>query len=211
MALGETLLGITFMHDMVTAAVEGAPVKVVAPCEGTGYEIGSMSIIKGARNLDNAKKWYDWALSPEAQALAAQAKSYQVPSNRQAAALARKLRKIAIGGSDSHTMRGVGRTYTEVAQARTVAEFFAGLRARRGRVRGADGTCAGLTADVYRIIPAVLQEKPATLALLPLAVLVPCPAKMKVRSSVGSESSVRKFHPRSARTGIGGREGQISG
>ena len=85
-ALGETLLGITFMHDMVTAAVEGAPVKVVAPCEGTGYEIGSMSIIKGARNLDNAKKWYDWALSPEAQALAAQAKSYQVPSNRQAAA-----------------------------------------------------------------------------------------------------------------------------
>ena len=85
-ALGESLLGITFMHDMVTAAVEGAPVKVVAPCEGTGYEIGSMSIIKGARNLDNAKKWYDWALSPEAQALAAQAKSYQVPSNRQAAA-----------------------------------------------------------------------------------------------------------------------------
>src|SRR5213078_2027853 len=56
-------------------------------------------------------------------------------ANRQAAALARKLRKIAIGGSDSHTMRGVGRTYTEVAQARTVAEFFAGLRARRGRVR----------------------------------------------------------------------------
>ena len=29
--------------------VEGAPVKVVAPCEGTGYEIGSMSIIKGAQ------------------------------------------------------------------------------------------------------------------------------------------------------------------
>ena len=94
-------------------------------------------------------------------------------ANRQAAALARKLGKIAIGGSDSHTMRGVGRTYTEVAQARSVAEFFAGLRAKRGRVRGADGTCAGLTADVYRIIQAVLQEKPATLALLPLAVLVP--------------------------------------
>ena len=94
-------------------------------------------------------------------------------ANRQAAALARKLGKIAIGGSDSHTMRGVGRTYTEVAQARSIAEFFAGLRAKRGRVRGADGTCAGLTADVYRIIQAVLQEKPATLALLPLAVLVP--------------------------------------
>src|SRR5437588_370502 len=58
--------------------------KVVAPCEGTGYEIGSMSIIKSARNLDNAKKWYDWALSAEAQALGGQSKSYQVPSNKEA-------------------------------------------------------------------------------------------------------------------------------
>lgn len=43
-----------------------------------------MSIIKGAKNLENAKKWYDWALTPEAQALGAQAKSYQVPSNKNA-------------------------------------------------------------------------------------------------------------------------------
>ena len=28
---------------------QGAPIKIVAPCEGTGYEIGSMSIIKGAQ------------------------------------------------------------------------------------------------------------------------------------------------------------------
>ena len=51
MSQGETLIGITFMHDIVTWAVQGRPVKVVAPCEGTGYEIGSMSIIKGAPNL----------------------------------------------------------------------------------------------------------------------------------------------------------------
>jgi iron(III) transport system substrate-binding protein len=79
---GETMLGITFMHDMVTFAVQGAPIKVVAPCEGTGYEIGAESIIKGAKNLDAAKKWYDWALTPDAQALGAKAKSYQVPSNK---------------------------------------------------------------------------------------------------------------------------------
>jgi iron(III) transport system substrate-binding protein len=83
-SLGETLIGITFMHDLVTFAVQGAPVKIVAPCEGTGYEIGSMSIIKGGPNLENAKKWYDWALTPEAQALGAQAKAYQVPSNKSA-------------------------------------------------------------------------------------------------------------------------------
>ncbi|MDX1541258.1 MAG: ABC transporter substrate-binding protein, partial [Geminicoccaceae bacterium] len=48
-ARGETTIGITFMHDMVTQVVEGFPVEIVAPCEGTGYEIGSMSIIAGAR------------------------------------------------------------------------------------------------------------------------------------------------------------------
>lgn len=84
-ATGETLVGITFQHDAVVQAVNGAPVKIVSPCEGTGYEIGSMSIIKGAKNLENARKWYDWALSAEAQAIGSQAKvSYQVPSNKAA-------------------------------------------------------------------------------------------------------------------------------
>ena len=31
--------------------------------------------------MDEAKRFYDWALTPEAQALALQANSYQVPSN----------------------------------------------------------------------------------------------------------------------------------
>jgi len=83
-SLGETLIGITFQHDMVTFIVDGAPIKVVAPCEGTGYEIGSMSIIKGARNLDNAKRWYDWALTAEAQKIGGESKAYQVPSNKDA-------------------------------------------------------------------------------------------------------------------------------
>lgn len=81
-ARGETALGIVFVHDAVAQTAEGFPVQSVTPCEGTGYEIGSMSIVKGARNLDNAKKFYDWALTPAAQALAAPAKSYQVPSNK---------------------------------------------------------------------------------------------------------------------------------
>ena len=84
-ATGESLIGITFQHDAVTQAVAGAPVKIVSPCEGTGYEIGSMSIIKGAKNLANARKWYDWALSVEGQAVGSAHKvSYQVPSNKKA-------------------------------------------------------------------------------------------------------------------------------
>ncbi len=79
--LGETTIGIVFMHDAVAQAVAGFPIKVVAPCEGTGYEIGSMSIIKGARNMDEAKQFYDWALTAEAQNLALQVNAFQVPSN----------------------------------------------------------------------------------------------------------------------------------
>ncbi|ASY66097.1 Ferric iron ABC transporter, iron-binding protein (plasmid) [Sinorhizobium sojae CCBAU 05684] len=80
-ARGETALGIVFVHDAVAQIAEGFPVKSVTPCEGTGYEIGSMSIIKGARNLDNAKIWYDWALTSEAQSRMKDAKSFQLPSN----------------------------------------------------------------------------------------------------------------------------------
>ena len=79
---GENTIGIVFMHDAVKQAVSGFPIKVVAPCEGTGYEIGSMSIIKGARNLDEAKKFYDWALTADAQSRALDVKAYQVPSNK---------------------------------------------------------------------------------------------------------------------------------
>ncbi len=78
---GENTIGIVFMHDAVKQAVAGFPIKVVAPCEGTGYEIGSMSIVSGARNMDEAKKFYDWALSAEAQNLALQVNAFQVPSN----------------------------------------------------------------------------------------------------------------------------------
>jgi iron(III) transport system substrate-binding protein len=83
-ASGETLIGITFLHDLVTMAVGGAPLKLVAPCEGTGYEVGSMSIIKGGKNPKEARAWYDWALTPEAQAIGAESKAYQIPSNKNA-------------------------------------------------------------------------------------------------------------------------------
>ena len=78
---GETTVGIVFMHDAVAQTVAGFPVVTVAPCEGTGYEIGSMSIVAGARNMDEAKQFYDWALSVEAQNLALGVNAFQVPSN----------------------------------------------------------------------------------------------------------------------------------
>ena len=79
---GETLVGIAFQHDVINAAKQNPAVKVVSPCEGTGYEIGSESIVAGAKHLDEAKKFYDWALTVDAQKLAAPNGSYQIPSNK---------------------------------------------------------------------------------------------------------------------------------
>ncbi len=80
-ARGETAASISFMHDAVTEAVAGFPVRANAPCEGTGYEVGSMSILRGARNLANARKFADWALSVEGQATGAATKQFQTPAN----------------------------------------------------------------------------------------------------------------------------------
>ena len=95
------------------------------------------------------------------------------PANTNAEKLAKRLGKVGIAGSDSHTIAGVGRTYTEVAEARTAEEFLAGLRAGRGVICGAHGSYAKLTADVYRIVRALLRDQPWTLPLMPLAAFAP--------------------------------------
>lgn len=83
-ARGETTVSISFVHDGPGEAMQGFPVATITPAEGTGAEIGSMSIIKGARNLDNAKRFYEWALTASAQEMGAAAKQFQLPSNKSA-------------------------------------------------------------------------------------------------------------------------------
>src|ERR1700736_4544202 len=94
-------------------------------------------------------------------------------ANAHAANLAARFGKVAIAGSDSHAIAGVGLTHTEVPGARTVDEFFAGLIQGRGRIHGVHGGYAKLTSDVFSVVNSLLQDKPWTLAISPLAVLVP--------------------------------------
>ena len=81
-ARGETTVSISFVHDGPGEAMQGFPVATVTPSEGTGAEIGSMSIIKGARNMENAKKFYEWALTAQAQQFGAASRQFQLPSNK---------------------------------------------------------------------------------------------------------------------------------
>ena len=78
---GETLIGVAFQHDVVMVTLTGKPLVTVSPCEGTGYEVGSMSLIKGSRNAADARKFYDWALGVSAQRIMPEYGSFQVPSN----------------------------------------------------------------------------------------------------------------------------------
>src|SRR6266511_445383 len=79
---GETTIGITFLHDSVAQTVQGSPIKTVAPCEGTGYEIISSAIIKGGPHPEGARKWMDFVLSPEAQNVAVTLTKFHIPTNK---------------------------------------------------------------------------------------------------------------------------------
>ena len=85
-ARGENAIGLSFIADVVMEAATGAPIKWVTPCDGTGYEIGSMSLIKGARNTEPARKFYEWALTAAVQQQThAESGSPQYASNKSAA------------------------------------------------------------------------------------------------------------------------------
>jgi iron(III) transport system substrate-binding protein len=79
LGVGETPLAIQFTPGFLKLADEGYPVKVVFPSEGVGYEVASMSILKGAQHMDEAKKLVDWMTSKDGQAALSVTKTYFLP------------------------------------------------------------------------------------------------------------------------------------
>ena len=78
---GEAAVAIVFSHDIVNEIENNKlPLVLTFPAEGTGYEIGGMAILKGAKHPQAARLWYDWALTPEAQALGPTYAAYQAPT-----------------------------------------------------------------------------------------------------------------------------------
>lgn len=62
-AIGEIPVAIGYAHDQVKLKDAGANIKIAAPSEGTGFELASMSLVKGGKDAVNAKKLYDWVIS----------------------------------------------------------------------------------------------------------------------------------------------------
>ncbi len=78
---GEGIVAIVFSHDTVNEIENNKmPLVLSFPKEGTGYEIGGMAIIKGAKHPQAAKAWFDWELTPEGQSLGPKYKAYQAPT-----------------------------------------------------------------------------------------------------------------------------------
>ena len=59
---------------------------------------------------------------------------------------------VAIGGSDAHTLRRVGTTWTEVPDAASAAGFLAGLRAGTCAPGGVNGSVLAISGDVYGVV-----------------------------------------------------------
>lgn len=83
-ARGEATIGVAMLHDGAREIVNGFPVHLVAPCEGTGYEVGSIAVVANAPHPANARRFYDWVLTPVAQRIAADMRNLQYPANRDA-------------------------------------------------------------------------------------------------------------------------------
>ena len=79
LGVGETPLAIQFTPGFLKLADEGYPVRVVFPSEGVGYEVASMSILKGAQNAADAKKLVDWMTSTAGQSALGATKTYFLP------------------------------------------------------------------------------------------------------------------------------------
>jgi iron(III) transport system substrate-binding protein len=82
-ARGEVAIGVSFIFGFDNERLTNKfPVYAAAPCEGTPYEIGGIALVKGARNREAARRYYDWLMSPTGQQIGARANSLQVPANK---------------------------------------------------------------------------------------------------------------------------------
>jgi iron(III) transport system substrate-binding protein len=75
-AKGERLIGIGLDTRGASEKTKGAPLDLIVPKEGLGWELEATAVVKGTKNLEAAKKLADWAASKKANEL--YAKTYPV-------------------------------------------------------------------------------------------------------------------------------------
>jgi iron(III) transport system substrate-binding protein len=66
---GEFPIGVSFEYRAMATKKSGAPVDIVFPSEGLGWDLEASGIMKGTKKMDAAKKLMDWLATPEAMTL----------------------------------------------------------------------------------------------------------------------------------------------
>src|SRR6266487_1022751 len=66
---GEFPVGVSFEYRAVTVKKSGAPIDIVFPSEGLGWDLEASGIMKTTKKIDAARKLMDWLDTPEAMAL----------------------------------------------------------------------------------------------------------------------------------------------
>lgn len=109
------------------------------------------------------------ALLPWVDALETNNGSRLPAQNRTAQCLAGAAGKRGIGGSDAHTTRGIGLTWTEVPGARTREEFMTGLWQGHAIVGGQQGNYFTMASDMLRFAGGFYSERFTNLVRRPLS------------------------------------------
>jgi iron(III) transport system substrate-binding protein len=68
-AQGEVPIGVSFAFRAARLKAEGAPIDVVIPEDGIGWDMEATAIVKGTRKLDLARTLVDWSVTEQANRL----------------------------------------------------------------------------------------------------------------------------------------------
>ena len=68
-ARGEIPIGVSFAYRIVKSKDDGAPLEVVTPSEGLGWEVEAFAIVKNTDKLDAARKLADWSITKKSMEL----------------------------------------------------------------------------------------------------------------------------------------------
>ncbi len=79
LGIGETQIAIQYTPALLKLLDQKYPIEVVFPTEGVGFEAAAVSIVKGAKNLDQSKALVDWILTKEGQQAVVDARAYFFP------------------------------------------------------------------------------------------------------------------------------------
>ena len=65
-AAGEIPIGISFAFRGAKSKAQGAPLEIIIPSEGIGWDMEATAIVKGTDKLEAAKTLVDWSVSEKA-------------------------------------------------------------------------------------------------------------------------------------------------